>query len=489
MRPLDVLSMLRLEDGRRWIDAACDFQLEDAREVLEGEQPYAFLTRARGTSKTTDLAGAALSELLTATEPDRRHWLAADRDQGGLCIDAIAGFAMRTPAIGEKLDIQSRRVIVPSTRASLEILAADAPSAWGLLTRRVFADELANWTDGPAARRLWEAVSSAVAKRDDARLAVLTTASSPDHFAYKVLQAAHRSPLWRVSERPGPSPWMSEARLEEQRTRLPASVFAQLFLNEWVVADGAFLDPAVIDQAFTLEGPTLEAKSGRGAYVAGLDLGSRNDATAFAIGHLRDSVIYLDRLQVWQGSRTNPVDFGEVESFIAAAHERFRFHLRADPWQSLDMLQRLRRRGIRADEFTFSQGSKQRLAATLLSSLNAGRFRLYEAPGLRDELLGLRLEQSKAGLWSFNHQAGGHDDRASALALVAVGLLERPLATVSTESWMERDEPPVTVRGDLRLVGERYVDLPPHRIDPVYAVRDALHSMNRDAGAGRRGRE
>jgi hypothetical protein len=480
MQPIDVLSMLRLSDGRRWIDAAHPFQLDDAREVLEGDRPYNFLTRARGASKTTDLAGTALAELLTVGGADRLHWLAADRDQGGLAVDAIAGFAMRTPAIGEKLDIQSRRVLVPSTGASLDILAADAPSAWGLLTRRVFVDELANWTDGPASRRLWEAASSAVAKRDDARLAVLTTASSPDHFAHKVLKAAMTSPLWRVSERRGPSPWMAADRLAEQRARLPESIYLQLFENEWVEAEGSFLDAAVIDRAFSLDGPTL-GREGHLTYAAGLDLGSVNDATAFAIGHLWEGVIYLDLLNIWQGSRAHPVDFTEVESFIAASHDRYRFQLRADQWQSLQMLDRLRRRGVRADKFTFSQGSKQRLAQTLMSSLNAGRFRLYEAEGLRDELLGLRLEQSKAGLWSFNHRAGGHDDRATALALVAVGLLEKPPNTVSVENFMDGGKPPVTVRGDLVLVGERYVDKAPRSID-----RDPF---NRDAGSGRRERE
>ncbi len=490
MRPLDVLAMLRLADDRRWIDAAYDFQIEDAREVLEGDRPYNYLTRARGTSKTTDLAGAAVSELLTVPDGDRLHWLAADRDQGGLAIDAIAGFAMRTPAIGARLDVQSRRVVVPDTGVTLEVLAADAPSAWGLLSRRIYVDELANWTDGPASRRLWEAASSAVAKRDDARLAVLTTASTPDHFAYGVLKHAMDSPLWRVSEREGPSPWMAEDRLAEQRARLPEAVFAQLFLNRWTQADGAFLDPAMLDLAFALEGPSATARKGRRGYVAGLDLGSRNDRTAFAIGHVRDGVIRLDRMEVWQGSRAHPVDFAEVEEFIVSAWERFRFTLRLDPWQGLDLAQRLRKRGIRAEEFTFSQGSKQRLAATLMSILNTGRLRLYEAPGLREELLALRLAQTRSGLWHFDHQTGGHDDRATALALVAVALLERPIGSVSTESRIPREGPAVVQRGDLTLVGDHHVDLAPpsqRSLNPTHAVFEARMANN--GGAGRPERE
>lgn len=426
MLPRDVLAMLPLEDGRRWIDTAHDFQRDDALAVLEGEEPYSFLTRSRGGSKTTDLAAVALSVLIAAKHRLRAYWLAADADQGRLAVDVIGGFVARSSALSDEVDVQARRVVVPASGSVLEVLPADAPSAWGLTPHWVFVDELANWNDGPAARRLWEAASSSVAKRSDARLVVLTTAGSPDHFAAKVLEYARSAALWRVSERRGPAPWMDEARVAEQRQRLPDAVFRQLFLNEWTRAAGSFLDPAVIDAAFCLEGPSLGPDPFRPAvYAAGLDLGTVNDRTVLAIGHLDGDQVVLDRMQSWQGSRARPVDFAEVERFIVEAHQRFQFRLQLDPWQGLDLAQRLRGAGVFAEEFTFSAGSKQRLASTLLSTINAGKLRLYEADGLRDELLGLRLVQSSSGSWSFDHKSGGHDDRAVALSLMGVTLLER----------------------------------------------------------------
>ena len=50
----------------RWVEAAHGFQREDALAVLEGPEPYDFLTRARGSWKTTDLGAVALSVLLAA---------------------------------------------------------------------------------------------------------------------------------------------------------------------------------------------------------------------------------------------------------------------------------------------------------------------------------------------------------------------------------------------------------------------------------------
>ena len=467
----DVLADLLLEDGRRWIDAAVDFQLEDALAVLEGEEPYNFLTRARGSSKTTDLAAVALALLLTTEGGRSLIWCAADADQGALAIDSIAGFASRTPTIGSQLEIQARRVVATSTGARLEILPADAASAWGIRPAVVFVDELANHGNSPAPKRLWEAVSSAVAKHDDARLVVLTTAGDPAHFAAKVLEHAHESPLWRVNEIAGPSPWADPDRLAEQKARLPQSVYEQLFENRWVAAEGSFLDPAMLDGAFTLEGPATDRREGR-SYFGGLDLGHVNDRSVFALGHREGNEVHLDRLQVWRGSRARPVDFGEVGRYVVAAHERFRFRLRADPWQALHLLAELREKGVRTEEFTFSAASKQRLASVLLEGVNTGTLKLYPAEGLREELLDLRVKQTSAGGWTFDHRAGGHDDRAVAIALAAVGVIDQPKM-----SWR-----PIYSEADqegLRERGMHLVDGLPKPLPPEEAERERRAAAKR----------
>ena len=96
---LDVLHSLRIEDGRRWGQAAYAFQREDAEAILRGEPPFHFLTHARGSSKTGDQAGIVLSLLLTVGARERIYWLAADQEQGQLCIDSIRGFVDRTPRL------------------------------------------------------------------------------------------------------------------------------------------------------------------------------------------------------------------------------------------------------------------------------------------------------------------------------------------------------------------------------------------------------
>ena len=71
-------------------------------------------------------------------------------------------------------------------------------------------------------------------------MVVLTTASSPDHFAYQGARACSRPLRCGVRGAFGAARrgWI-EARLEEQRLRLPDAVFEQLFLNEWTQAEGS----------------------------------------------------------------------------------------------------------------------------------------------------------------------------------------------------------------------------------------------------------
>jgi hypothetical protein len=183
--------------------------------------------------------------------------------------------------------------------------------------------------------------------------------------------------------------------------------------------------PGALDECFALAGPQPPDPHGRPRYVAGLDLGHVNDRSALAVAHRDGPHVVLDYMRTWEGSRRSPISFDDVENGIASAHDDYRFRLSADPWQALHVLQRLRTRGIRAREFNFSPSAKQRLASTLLQSVNDRTLRLYPVGGLREELLGLRVKQTSSG-WTFDHEAGGHDDRAVALSLAIVAAWETP---------------------------------------------------------------
>jgi hypothetical protein len=203
-------------------------------------------------------------------------------------------------------------------------------------------------------------------------------------------------------------------------------------------------------------------------YVAALDLGHVHDRSVFSIGHREGAAVVLDSMMVWAGNRREPVSFGEVEEAIVRAWERYRFTLTIDPWQALHLSERLRARGIRTREVAFTPAFKQRLASTLLQALNDGALHLYQAEGLREELLALRLKVSGGGSWTFDHVPGAHDDRVVSLSMMLVDAVERQ-GPVTTSCYVcgAQDiggshvcgDRPAIRRGDLVLVGDRHRDL------------------------------
>jgi hypothetical protein len=435
---------LVLEDGRRMGEAAAPFQVADAKAVLDqnSSTPMNFLTRPRGGSKTSDLAGLNIAVLLAqAPERSRLYGLAADEKQGRLLIDSAAGFVSRTPELRGALVVRDSQVIASRSGARLEILPADQASIWGLRPFFVTVDELAQWHSTAPPRRCWEAVTTAAAKVPTSRVVVLTTAGDPAHWSRAVLDHALDDPLWRVHEVPGPIPWADEQRLAGEKRRLPESSFRRLFLNQWVEAEDRLASEDDLAACTVLDGP-LEPVAGT-RYVLGLDVGVKRDRTVAAIAHAEKSDgtdrprVVLDRLQTWTPRRHRPVELRVVEEWILEAARRYnRARIRFDGWQAVHLTQRLKRAGFTVDEFTFSAASTGRLASVLLQLIGDRALALPDDSDLLDELRNVRLRESSPGVYRIDHDRDRHDDRVIALALAASWLIEharnRPARTYSS---------------------------------------------------------
>ena len=426
MRAIDLMAALVLGDGRRWGDVAAPFQWEDARAILDDPSapPYSLQTRSRGGSKTDDLAGMKLALMLTEAPTGARLFaVAADADQGRLIVESVEGFARRTPELAGAVEVNAYRVAVPRIGAVLEVLPADGPSVWGLRPWFVTVDELAAWPDTRGARGLWDAVTTAVAKVDGCRLVVLTTSGDPAHWSRRVLDHALADPLWRVHEVPGPAPWLDAAKLDEQRRRLPESLYLRLFENRWVASEDRLVSDEDLAACVVLTGPQPPVLARR--YTIGLDVGLRRDRTVAAVCHLDAGVVTLDRLAVWEGTRLRPVKLTEVEEWLVRAAREYRADVTYDLWQAAQLTERLRKRGVRTREYTFSAASVGRLASTLFQLLHERALRLPDDAELLDELRNVRLREVSPGVMRMDHDAGRHDDRAIALALACQRLVER----------------------------------------------------------------
>lgn len=431
-KALELLGSLRLEDGRSWAEAATPWQVADARAILGDDGPRLhYLTRPRGASKTSDLAAVSIAVLLEQLPAGSRAYaVATDRDQGRLLVDAAHGFATRTPGLAGALSIDTWRITATRTGSTLDVLAADGPSTYGLRPSFVVVDELSMWPATPGPRQVWEAIISAIPKVAGCRCVVLTSAGAPEHWSYKVLEQAIDSPRWRVHEVPGPCPWLDPEDLAEQEQLLTESQYARLHLNRWTAGEDRLANLDAIRECVRHEGPLDHVAGNR--YVIGLDVGLKRDATAAVVAHAeridddpKRVRIVVDRVGVWKGTPAAPVSLEEVEAWLErTAREYDSARIVFDPWQSALLAERLKRKGLRTKEYQFTASSVGALGKSLYQLIRDRLLALPDDEGLLDELANVRLRETSPGVFRLDHDPGRHDDQAIALALASHTLLE-----------------------------------------------------------------
>ena len=435
---LDLLHAVVTDRGRRWGEIAAEFQREDAAAIFAPDKPHLhFLTRPRGGSKTSDLAGVALAWLAVEAPPRARGYvIASNADQAALLIDAAAGLITRTPELDGYLTVENERIIAPNG-ASVRVLPASDSGAWGLLNcHLIILDEFAQWPETRGARRAWSAVRSTVQKVPGCRLVVLTSAGEPSHWSYPVLRSAYADPEnWHVHEVPGPVPWQSREDIAALERELLPSEFERLILNRWTEAEDRAIQPddydacarpatRVTDAPVGLKGAgwRLHWPTKGGPYVVCVDVGIKNDATVIVVAHREQADagarVVVDHLERWAGNKRRHVQLEDVEQRVAAlATEYNNAPVHADPDQFQGSLQRLNRAGLKASAFNFTGTSVSQIAVSLVQAFRSGAIEVPDAPDLRAELLRVRLRSTAPGQTRLDHDRGAHDDQAVAIAL------------------------------------------------------------------------
>lgn len=437
-RALDALSIMVLEDGRRWGETAADFQWQNARAILDigGDVRQHWIELPRGARKTTDLAGIQLAALYAQAPPMARLYVgASDKEQAQELIDAAAGLIERTPELSGTYRTGELEITNAVNGASVRALAADV-SAMGKRAWMITLDEVANWPETRKARRFWGVLTSGNRKISDCRTVVITNAGDPTHWSWKRRETARTSRHWRFYAVPGPLPWLTpddlEILIENSET---VSEYERLHLNRWSVSEDRLATRDDLAACTTLPGP-LPPQPGI-TYVATLDVGIVNDRTVLAVMHAADTPagrsVVLDRIDRWQGSRGTPVDLGEVRDTLISRAREYHATAIVDPHQAVLIAQETRAAGVTVTEFPFTALSVGRLALSLHQAIRNHRIALPDDEVLLDELMSVRLRKNTLGVYRLDHDSGLHDDQAITLALGAHHLLD---ADAGAQAWI-----------------------------------------------------
>jgi hypothetical protein len=226
--------------------------------------------------------------------------------------------------------------------------------------------------------------------------------------------------------------WINDEYLEQQRMRLPASVFQRLHQNKWVGGENSFFTREDVMQCRDeFLKPKFQGEEGV-QYFYGCDLGLVKDkSVSLILSQAKDGMVYVHSIKTWSGSKNNPVKIADIEEDMLLATQNFpRLKIIVDPWNLKGTIERLKRH-CRIEEFTFSSSNVEKLSRNLYYFIHNGLVKFFPHKELERELLSLNLEQKSYG-YRFDHPSSQFSDHAMALAmaLMQVATVRKPTAGI-----------------------------------------------------------
>lgn len=402
-----------------------------------------WMTLPKGNDKSSFIARMTNWALAFAKKSWSGYVAAADRDQAKLILDAMRTEASLNPWLDRRLEF-GNWLVKGANGSHITILAADAMGSQGLRPDLLICDEVTHWVK----KDFYDNLKSGIDKKD-AVFIVITNAGIKYSWQHDELVGAQQSPYWWVYEAPGQlASWMDEASIADLSRGMPAMMARRLYKNEWVDPGEAsgYLTRSEIakgletGQRYNLQ-YSLAAQQGV-RYVASIDYGAVRDRCVKCVMHMtKDGTVLLDRMDVEQGSRVQPVAIESVERWLDDVRREYPLDVVVvDPYQMESTIQRYQ--GKVPIERWEPRGGKANyeMAQAFRTSLVNGRLGWYHKAGalmvtdrftgliqeeaIEDELLMLQLKQMAYG-FRVEHLPDRHDDRFVAFAMGAVWLIQQ----------------------------------------------------------------
>jgi hypothetical protein len=401
-----------------------------------------FLERGRGSSKSFDISCMATWCLAFANGPVRGVVAAGDQQQADLIRSSIDRLIKLNSWLAGILTVQADRVVNTASGAELIIISSDVATSFGLLIDFCICDELANWKE--QSQPLWESLFSAVGKRSNAIMIVITNSGFVESWQWPLREQVRQDPDWLFRRLEGFAPWIGEKQIDGQRRTLPPMVFSRLWENQWSTGSGDALQPGDIDASVSLPGPMAGPEPGWN-YFVGVDAAfSKDNAAAVLVAKHHTGILRVGRVLCWRppggGKASDPligkIDMDQVRESLMGLHRLFNRPLfYFDPQPGQDLAQAIAKMGARAELIRFVGINLQDMAAATLEAFSGGKIAMWKDDGLLSDLRKLKLKDSPSGwrLWAPRTSAG-HADRAVALSLALLAARRTTVVPTSTES-------------------------------------------------------
>ena len=460
---LQFFAKLKWLDGRNLLATIEPYRREIFTKALDTYRPdgspqYNQVVAGRGkkNAKSLDLELAALfcTIIRRSVHGNDSLILANDEAQAGDDLELIRKLVARNPEPASEFDALNKELRLKDGSGGIKILpAGDALGLHGKTASFIGYDEIHGYRD-------WSVMEAL--QPDPTRRDALTWVTSYDVYAgeqgvplhdLKEIGFAGSDPRmlfsWYSAERctdpsfaeldpearanPSMDSWPEgRAYLEQQRRRLPSSIYRRLHLNLGG-SENAFIDPAKWDKCVDPSArPVLMDKS-LPVFVA-VDASLRHDSTAIVVCAFVEQRVHLITHKVFQPSPVEPLDLeATVEAMVLDLNKRFRVvSVCYDPWQLQSVMQRLARAGIRVEEFPQSPGNLTIASQNLYELIEGRNLVAYSDAGLRLAISRAVAIETGRG-WKISKEKGSHKiDLVVSLAMACRSATQAP---AQSELW------------------------------------------------------
>ncbi|MBE3597558.1 MAG: hypothetical protein IMX02_01680 [Limnochordaceae bacterium] len=220
------------------------------------------------------------------------------------------------------------------------------------------------------------------------------------------------------------APWQTDAWKAEMRQTLRPNAYLRLVENRWVSGEEAFIPVEWWERAASGR-PLVAAQA---PAVLGVDAGLKRDSAAVVACGLDESGkvrLLAHRVFVPAGGEALDIE-ATLEATIREFSRRFQvYEVRYDPWQFQRSAQALLKEGVPMVEFPQTIPNLTAMSTNLYELLKAGNLIAYPAEEIRQAVLHAVAEETSRGLKISKEKAAHKIDVLVALAMAALGVVER----------------------------------------------------------------
>jgi phage terminase large subunit-like protein len=359
-----------------------------------------------------------------------------------------------SPLLRDEANITARQIVFEATGATITCLASDYASAAGGHPVISVFDELWGYRSENS-RRLWDELVPVPTRKVSCRLIVSHAGFEGEgELLHEIYKRGLTQPLVGKDLRAGDgllmfwshtpiAPWQTPQWLQEMRRTLRPNQYLRMIENRFVTTESTFVDmswwDACVDPALR---PVVQDRSL--PIWVGIDASVKRDSSAI-VWVTWDRTARQVRLighRIFQPSPDQPLDFElTIEHTLLALKQRFSLRQTLfDPYQMQASAQRLKREGIKIEEFPQSVPNLTEASQNLYELIKHRNLTTYPDDALRLAISRAVAVETSRG-WRIAKEKQAHKiDAVIALGMAALAAVQKQSTYDASMRWLGFDD-------------------------------------------------